>query len=69
MYDLQIADDTNVFFLQAFESTTSKTFVWKKEIPILQLSNCITFKVVCLGSDVKDGPKNLRTCFGSVFNK
>ena len=57
------------FHLKALKSTISKTFVREKEIPISQLCNCITFKVVSLRSDVRDGPKNLRTCFGSDFNK
>ena len=61
--------DVLFFHLKALKSTISKTFVREKEIPISQLCNCITFKVVSLRSDVRDGPKNLRTCFGSDFNK
>lgn len=72
MYDLQFTAGTSdvLFFnLKALKSTVSKKFAREKEIPISQLCDCITFKVVSLRSDDKDGPKNLRTCFGSDFNK
>lgn len=72
MYDLQFTAGTSdvLFFnLKALKSTISKKFAREKEIPISQLCDCVTFKVVSLRSDVRDGPKNLRTCFGSVFNK
>ena len=73
MCDLQIYSRhkrCSFFFnLKTLKSTISKTFVREKEIPISQLCDCITFKVVSLRSDDKDGPKNLRTCFGSDFNK
>ena len=63
MYDLQIYSRHKrysfFFNLKALKSTISKTFAREKEIPISQLCSCITFKVVSLRSDVKDGPKNL----------
>ena len=50
--------DVLFFNLKALKSTISKTFAREKEIPISQLRDCITFKVVSLRSDDKDGPKN-----------